>query len=148
AARVEVGQVLASNWRVDGLLGEGSVGQVFGAVNVRDGLRVAIKVVHDPQMDATERARFVREANIARQLRCEHTVRALEAGTLEDGRPYMVMERLDGEDLERRVLREGPQAPTNVVKWGLDACAALEEAHAAGIVHRDLKPANLFLARS
>jgi serine/threonine-protein kinase len=147
-ARIEVGQILAGNWRIEGLLGEGAVGQVFGAINVRDGVRAAIKVVHDPHMDATERARFEREARIATQLRGEHTVRALEAGTLEDGRPYIVMERLDGEDLERRVLRDGPQAPTNVVKWGLDACAALEEAHGLGIVHRDLKPANLFLARS
>src|SRR5579864_4833240 len=140
------GEVLAG-YRIEAEIGRGAVGVVLAATSVRDGIRVAMKVLWRNAADATARARFVREANIAMRLRGEHSVRLLEIGELDDETPFLVMERLDGEDLDRLLAREGPQAPGRVISWAIDACDALEEAHGLGVVHRDLKPANMFLAR-
>jgi serine/threonine-protein kinase len=73
--------------------------------------------------------------------------RVIDVGAMDNGAPYMVMEYLDGEDLDQRLARDGRVPVTEALRLVLQACEALAEAHAAGIVHRDLKPANLFLAR-
>ncbi len=144
ARTFEAGQVLAG-YRIEREIGRGAVGVVLAATNERDGLRVALKVLtYD---EDTARARFLREARIAMRLRGDHTVRVLEVGELDDATPFLVMERLDGEDLDNLLARDGPQAAGRVISWAIDVCDALEEAHALGAVHRDLKPANLFLVR-
>jgi len=70
----------------------------------------------------------------------------IDIGSLENGEPYMVMEYLDGENLESLLRRVGPLPVATAAAWLLQACEAVAEAHALGIIHRDLKPANLFLA--
>src|SRR5262249_54974882 len=76
----------------------------------------------------------------------EHVARVLDVGTLDTGAPYMVMEYLEGEDLDLALKAKTVLSLHEVVRYILQACEAVAEAHALGIIHRDLKPANLFLA--
>ena len=141
------GTLVADRYVVAERLGEGGMGAVFAATDRRTNERVAIKfvtVVGPKRAEVTER--FVREAQVLLRLRSENVTRILDVGNLDDGAPFIVMERLDGEDLES-LLESGPRPVIDAVDLVLEACAGLELAHAAGIVHRDVKPANLFVAR-
>jgi serine/threonine-protein kinase len=89
--------------------------------------------------------RFLNEARALASLRSEHVVRVMDVGQLESGRPYLVMEHLDGIDLDGLLVRDGPLAVETAVEYAVQVCEAMSEAHALGIVHRDLKPENLFL---
>jgi serine/threonine protein kinase len=91
--------------------------------------------------------RFVREARAAARLESAHVAKVSDVGTLDDGRPYMVMEYLDGQDLSQLLASSGPLAVQDVVDYVLQAGEAIAEAHSIGIIHRDLKPSNLFLVR-
>jgi serine/threonine protein kinase len=144
---VTSGMLLAGKYRVDRMIGEGGMGVVLAATNEALRQRVAIKLLRSGALaNAKALGRFEREARAAASLRSEHVARVLDVGKLEDGRPYMVMEYLDGRDLGD-VIDRGPPIPVGeVVDYVLQACEAVAEAHAAGIVHRDLKPKNLFLA--
>ncbi|MEO7331828.1 MAG: serine/threonine-protein kinase, partial [Minicystis sp.] len=89
--------------------------------------------------------RFLREARATARLKSEHVAKVHDVGRLENGAPYMVMEYLEGSDLNVLSKRQEPLPAGMVALFVIQACQALAEAHAAGIVHRDLKPANLFL---
>ncbi|MFO0673663.1 MAG: serine/threonine-protein kinase [Polyangiaceae bacterium] len=89
--------------------------------------------------------RFLREARSAARLRTEHVARVIDVATLESGLPYIVLEYLEGADLDAWVRKNGPMPVERAVSLVLQACEAVAEAHALGIVHRDLKPHNLFL---
>ncbi len=91
------------------------------------------------------RRRFDREASALAVIASAHVVELISAGTAEDGRPFLVLERLDGRDLQEVLGAVGPLAPAQVTRVTGEAAAALELAHGLGIVHRDLEPANLFL---
>jgi serine/threonine-protein kinase len=142
---LRAGEILADKYRIDGLLGRGGMGTVYAAVHVELGLRVAIKVPHLASRDAA--ARLVREARTCALFANNHIPRIFDLGQIPNGAPFIVMERLEGEDLAHLIAR-GPVRPECGVAYVRQACAALSDAHAAGIVHRDLKPANLFLAKS
>src|SRR5262249_19470914 len=77
----------------------------------------------------------------------EHVVSVFDCGELDDGTPYLVMERLIGEDLRSLIQREGKLPIARAAQLALDACRGLAVVHGAGLVHRDIKPANLFVAR-
>jgi serine/threonine-protein kinase len=109
--------------------------------------RVAIKFLRQTLANDELRTRFEREARAMGKIESDHVVLALDASTLDDGAPYMVMEYLDGRDLARVLKEDGPLAVEQAVDCVLQVCDALADAHAHGIVHRDLKPANLFLTR-
>jgi serine/threonine-protein kinase len=143
------GEVLVGKYRVERLLGEGGMGLVVVATHLQLEQRVAIKFMHAAH--AAERpdavTRFLREARAAARIQSEHVARVSDVGTLENGAPYLVMEYLEGRDLEA-LLREGRPIPLAMaIDYAMQACEGLAEAHAAGIIHRDLKPANLFLAK-
>jgi serine/threonine-protein kinase len=87
--------------------------------------------------------RFRREAEAAARLRSPHTVELYDFGVTEDRTLYLVMELLEGMDLESLVRREGPLPPGRVIHILRQVCESLEEAHAGGLVHRDIKPANI-----
>ncbi len=143
------GQLLAGKYRVERVLGEGGMGIVVAATNEMLHQRVAVKLLRPGALEDNEATgRFLREARAAAKLRSEHVARVVDTGSLEDGRPYMVMEYLEGRDLGD-LIEKGP-APTvpQAVDFVLQVCEAIAEAHAAGIVHRDLKPRNLFLTRT
>jgi serine/threonine-protein kinase len=90
--------------------------------------------------------RFLREAQAAARLHSEHVVRIMDVGALDQGAPFLVLEYLQGCDLEELLRLNGPLDPEDVADYILQALAALAHAHAADIVHRDIKPANIFLA--
>jgi len=144
-APVLPGETLAGKYRVERVLGRGGMGIVVAARHLQLDERVAIKFLLGERSDSSAE-RFLREGRAAAKVKGEHVCRVFDFGRLETGEPYLVMEHLEGSDLARKLEREGPQPPSSVVGWVIQACDALAEAHAIGIVHRDLKPANLFLA--
>ncbi|WP_437666021.1 protein kinase domain-containing protein [Sorangium sp. So ce1182] len=146
SAPVAEGQILSGKYRVERILGQGGMGVVVAALHEQLHQRVAIKLLH-PGANAEMVERFVREARAAVRLKSEHVARVLDVGTLETGAPFMVMEYLEGSDLQQTLRERGPLELEEAVGYVLEACEAIAEAHAAGIIHRDLKPANLFLAR-
>ena len=93
------------------------------------------------------RERFLREARACARLKGDHVVRVFDVGELDAETPYMVLEYLEGMDLEERIARSKPVPVAEAVGYVLQICAALAEAHAQGVVHRDLKPGNVFLSR-
>jgi eukaryotic-like serine/threonine-protein kinase len=143
------GTVLVGKYRVERQLGQGGMGWVILATHIQLEQRVAIKFMHASHLahGPDSVARFLREARAAARIQSEHVARVADVGTLEDGSPYLVMEYLEGQDLDA-LLRTRHALPIALaVEYAVQACEGLAEAHAAGIVHRDLKPANLFLAR-
>ncbi len=145
---VSEGSLLAGKYRVERVLGEGGMGIVAAATHEVLGQRVAVKFLHSHVSllpDFVER--FHREAKAAAGIESEHVARVLDVGTLDNGAPYMVMEYLEGEDLNQLLERKGTFTVHDSIEYILQACDALALAHAARIIHRDLKPANLFLAR-
>jgi serine/threonine-protein kinase len=139
--------VLASKYRVERILGQGGMGTVLAAIDTSLERRVAIKVMlPDRASDPEGVARFLREGRAAVKLTSDHVARVFEVGVSE-GRPYLVMEYLDGEDLDSLLARAGKLSVREAADYLLEACEAIAEAHSAGIVHRDLKPQNLFLAK-
>lgn len=142
------GDIIAGKYRVEELVAVGGMGVVVSARHLSLGQTVAIKVLLPIEVsdDASSAIpRFLREARAAAGLKSEHVVRIFDVDTLPSGLPYMVMERLSGQDLRRVVKGGGPLPVEQAVDFVLQAADAIGEAHSTGIVHRDLKPSNLFL---
>ena len=140
-------RVLAGRYELGPVLGAGAMAVVHEAEDVELGRPVAVKVLAENLAhDGAVRERLLREARIAARLSHPNVVRIYDTGE-EGGRPYIVMELVDGESLAELVHREGPLAPEQAVHLVLQACAGLEAAHQAGLVHRDVKPGNLLLSR-
>ncbi len=141
------GDTLAGKYSVVRVIGRGGMGVVFEAMHLRLRQRVAIKMMApDLCTSPSVVARFEREARAAAQLRSRHAVRVIDVDELPGGTPFMVMELLSGRDLGAEIeQRQRRIAVRDAVRWVLEACTAMAEAHALGIVHRDLKPGNLFL---
>jgi hypothetical protein len=142
------GDVLGGKYEVERVLGEGGMGLVVAARHRELGHRVAIKCLHASAL-GNEGAvlRFEREARAAAALTSEHVARVIDVERLEDGSPYMVMELLEGEDLQTLLQREGALGIVDTIRFASHAAEGLAEAHSAGIVHRDVKPSNLFVTR-
>jgi serine/threonine-protein kinase len=147
------GSVLLGKYEVLTKLGEGGMGKVFLAKHLHLGSRVVVKVLGPQVAGSPEMAqRFKREAMAANAIGHPSVVQILDFDFREDGRPFIVMEFLDGEDLATRLYGvQGIEHHVLPVREAVDiACAACEglfAAHERRIVHRDLKPSNLFLAR-
>ena len=145
---VAPGDVLASKYCVEQVLGAGGMGVVVAALHMQLGQRVALKFLLPAGMENPQVvARFEREARAAAQLRSEHVARVIDVGRLDDanGAPYIVMELLTGQDLGDLLHERGPLGERDAVDFLMQACEAVAEAHSVGIVHRDLKPKNLFV---
>jgi serine/threonine-protein kinase len=136
-------------YEIERVIGRGGMGTVFEACHTRLGQRVALKALAPELRGCPELvARFEREARAASALSSPHAVRVFDIDVGEDGTPFMVMELLSGCDLGRRLDDDGPQPIGRAVRWIIQACEALGEAHRLGIVHRDIKPSNLLLCAS
>ena len=143
-----VGVVLGGVYRITRLIGEGGMGSVYEAMHLRLDKRVAVKVMSREMASNQEAlARFHREAGVASHLGHPHLVNISDFGTSEAGEPYLVMEYLDGEDLDHRLRRAGCLPLEAAVLIAKQVAAALAVVHAQGIVHRDLKPANIYLVQ-
>lgn len=128
-------------------IGHGAMATVFEAEHIRLGKRVALKRMHAHlASDGQSAARFLREGRAAAQIRSPHVVQVFDVG-IQDGVPYLIMERLDGVDLAQLLRQRSRLTPPEVVDLMLPLASAISAAHDAGIIHRDLKPSNLFLAR-
>jgi serine/threonine-protein kinase len=122
------------------------MGAVYAATHLRLEQRVAIKVMsYDMAANPEALERFRREAKVTSGLGHPHIVRVSDFSATPTGEPFLVMEFLAGEDLERRLRREGSLAAPEVVRIAKHVASALAATHAKGIVHRDLKPGNIFM---
>jgi serine/threonine-protein kinase len=137
---------LLGKYRIDSVIGRGGMGLVVKAWHLGLHEPVAIKMLRDDIVVADETiARFIREAQAAVRLKSEHIARITDVGTFDDGKPYMVMELLEGQDIGQLLTERGQLQPSLAIDLVIQACEALAEAHSLGIVHRDIKPTNLFL---
>lgn len=141
-------QLIDDRYQIVRLLGEGGMGAVYEARHVGTGRRVAVKVIignHVKTGDVV--ARFQREARAAGSIETQHIVQVLDTGVDHASQnPYMVMEFLQGEDIQQCIKRVGPLEPEIALRIIAQACVGLQKAHEAGVIHRDIKPANLYLA--
>ena len=138
-----LGQAIG-DYRIELAVGDGTTGQVVAARSRATGERVAIKIAHTTHPETA--ARFKRAGRAMMALESPHIVRVHEVTDTADGLPCMVMEWLDGQHLGAELAQEGVLAIDDIVRWMLQVCAALNEAHDTRVFHRDLKPENLFLA--
>ena len=139
------GEVVGGRYRVVRPLGAGGMAVVELAEDLELRRPVAIKLLADNlARDDDLRRRFLREARLVAALTHTNVVHVYDLGE-HAGRPYFVMEHVDGETLAHLVEREGAIEPVRAVDLVVQACHGVEAAHAAGLVHRDLKPQNLLL---
>jgi serine/threonine-protein kinase len=142
---VVAGQIFG-NFQVVRLLGEGGFGEVYEAENPFLQRRAAIKVLHTGMVQDSELVRrFLNEARAASAIRHPNIIDVFDAGVTPEGEPYILMEFLDGDSLQKVLLERGRIPLRTVQEIARQAGSALSAAHAADIVHRDLKPENLFL---
>src|SRR5688572_23431536 len=133
-------------YRIGRLLGRGGMGEVHEAEHTESGRRIALKVLRGRLQDADERARFLREGQLAASINHPHTVYIFGSEEIA-GTPVIAMELLAGGTLKDRVREQGPLPPADAVDAILQVIAGLEAAHAGGVLHRDVKPANCFIDR-
>jgi serine/threonine protein kinase len=146
SAEAMIGTVLEGAYRIDGLLGEGGMGAVYAATQLRLDKRVAVKVMaRELAANPEALARFHREARVTSGLGHPHIVQVFDFSTTPTGEPFIVMEFLEGKDLDHHLRRAGRLSPTEVVRIIKQVASALAATHAKDIVHRDLKPANIYL---
>jgi eukaryotic-like serine/threonine-protein kinase len=148
-AEGRVGLVLCGKYLLERLVGVGGTAAVYAGRHVGVGSRVAVKVLH-PHMslNADIHARFLREGVVANQVDDPGAVRVLDKDTADDGSAFLVMELLEGENLESLSRAQGGRLPPRVVaELARQLLGVLVAAHEKGIVHRDIKPENLFLTR-
>jgi serine/threonine protein kinase len=148
AGRDLIGKTIGGKYLVRSVLGEGGMGSVFEAENVPLGRSVAIKVLHPAQArKKTAVKRFHQEARAAGAIGHPNICEVYDLGTLDDGSPYLVMERLLGETLADRIASEGGLPFEDVIDVLTQVLSGLVAAHEKGIVHRDIKPENIFLTK-
>ena len=142
------------SYRLGELLGRGGMGEVYKATHRMLARPAAIKLIRPEMLGAVDKeaaklaiTRFRREAEAAANLRSQHTVELYDFGVTADGTLYLVMEYLEGMDLETLVRQKGPLPAGRIVHILRQVCDSLDEAHAEGLVHRDIKPANIHVGR-
>jgi serine/threonine-protein kinase len=139
-------QTLGS-FKLGAVLARGGMGEVYEAVNVKDGTPAAVKMLLPEVLSRADLVRrFLREVNIAASLDSPHVVKVLEVGDESAPLPYLAMEKLDGEDLAQILRKKERLPPAEVIDLARQVGSGLRVAKDAGIVHRDLKPQNLFFA--
>lgn len=139
---------IVDRYRVVGMLGAGSMGDVVRGVDIDLNRQVAIKILSERHRENEElRARFLREARAVAAISHANVVQVFTTGQF-DKRPYLAMELLDGVDLGTVVKQHGVMSSVQAARAGLDAARGLEAAAKAGLIHRDVKPSNLVLLSS
>ena len=151
----QVGEARAmGSYRLVRLLGEGGMGEVWTAEHRLLARPAAIKLIKPDVLEASRKRggpgpleRFRREAEATAALRSPHSIELYDFGVTDDGTFYLVMELLDGFDLDSMVDRFGPVPAERAIHFLLQACDSLAEAHANELIHRDIKPANIYSCR-
>lgn len=144
-ARFVSGTILADRYRIVGLLGKGGMGEVYRADDLKLSQPVALKFLPDQLLsDGAALARFHREVRVARQVSHKNVCRVYDIGEI-DGRHYLSMEFIKGEELSSLLRRIGRLPIDKALQIARQICAGLSAAHESGILHRDLKPANIMI---
>jgi serine/threonine protein kinase len=140
-----VRQLIGGRYRVLKRLGEGGMGVVYLAEHEAIEKRVAVKVLKDQYAQREDVvARFQQEAKSASRVKHEGILEIFDFGRTEDGRFFLAMELLDGQDLAHVLEHEGTCDPVRTVRLGIRMARALAAAHQKGVIHRDMKPENVF----
>ncbi|HEV7683127.1 MAG TPA: serine/threonine-protein kinase [Pyrinomonadaceae bacterium] len=144
-SRFVPGAILAARYRIVGLLGKGGMGEVYRADDLKLGQPVALKFLPDNLLDdGAALARFHREVRVARQVSHKNVCRVYDIGEV-DGRHFLSMEYIKGEELSSLLHRIGSLPQDKAIQLARQICAGLAAAHDAGVLHRDLKPANIMI---
>ncbi|HEY8427422.1 MAG TPA: serine/threonine-protein kinase [Sandaracinaceae bacterium] len=144
-ATLPPGTIVAGKYELGPPIGHGQHSVVYSAVHRLLQRKAAVKVV--AATDAIGQKRFAREARLAGSLEHPNVVEVYEVGRLDDGRPFLAMEYLEGETLEQRLRRRGTLDVAEAMELGQALLAGLAVAHEQRIVHRDLRPPNIFFAQ-
>jgi serine/threonine protein kinase len=138
-----------AKYEIKDKLGTGGFGSVYRAHHRPLDTFVAIKVLHAHLIDSdTMRQRFAIEGISACRVRHPNAVGVLDAGTTDQGAPYLVMELLEGKSLQQELADAGVLSVRRTAEIVIPVCEVLEAAHEAGVIHRDIKPANIMLVSS
>src|SRR5882672_1843299 len=148
-SKILVGALLVGKYRVEGEIGRGGMAAVYESEHIALGKKVAVKVLaQELSNSAVVIERFFREARAAASVKSPYIVEVYDSGRLEDGRPFITMEYLEGESLYDRMARIRIIDPVTTVRVIGQCAKGLMKAHALGIVHRDLKPENIHLTKN
>jgi serine/threonine-protein kinase len=144
-----IGTVLGGTFKIVGLIAAGGMGRLYDAEHLRLDRLYAIKVIHESYASISDLVlRFDREARAMSRIKSIHVVQVIDVLRAQDGRPCIVFEKLEGEDLEEHLEKVGRLRLRTALDLARQLCHGLAAAHAHNIVHRDLKPSNLFLTPS
>jgi serine/threonine-protein kinase len=144
-ARFVPGTILADRYRIVGLLGKGGMGEVYRADDLKLAQPVALKFLPEHLLsDSAALARFHREVRVARQVSHKNVCRVYDIGEV-DGRHFLSMEFIKGEELSSLMRRIGRLPQDKALQLARQICAGLAAAHDVGFLHRDLKPANIMI---
>lgn len=135
---------LAGRYELEEPLGEGGMGTVYVARDVKHGRRVAIKTIHPDLTTPEVRRRFQREIAITAGLQHPHILSLLDSGAAGETL-YYIMPLVEGETLRQRLKRGGPMTVEEALGIADDVAGALDHAHGKGVIHRDVKPENILL---
>ena len=142
----EVRLDLIPGFKLEGESGHGSTGKVYRATRLSNGETVAIKILHLPLVDDLELVlRFKQEAELTSRLSSKHIVGVKEFGLLNDGRPYMIMDYIEGPCVSTIVHAEGAMDVERALPIFIQVATGLAHAHEQGIMHRDIKLSNIML---
>jgi serine/threonine protein kinase len=140
--------ILDGQFKILQKIGSGGMGSVYKALQPATNRMVGVKILHPKLANRKDLvSRFRREARAMSHLAHPNTTKVFLYGALDDGSLYIVMEFLDGKNLNQTVRSEGPFPVARALPILIQICGALDEAHKAGIIHRDMKPENIFLCQ-
>ncbi|MBZ5711111.1 serine/threonine-protein kinase [Nannocystis pusilla] len=144
-APIGPGSVIDGRYKLEQPLGSGGMSTVYRGTHARTGGKLAIKLL-DPRLSgkADMQQRCLAEARAMMDISSNHVVRAYDVGQTPSGQVYIVMEYLEGEDLDHLLQREGPLPWHRLANMAVQICSGLSSAHAKGTYHRDIKPQNCF----
>ena len=141
--------LVAGKYQLVRMIGRGGMGSVWEARHVSLGTSSAIKFIESDYADSHEaRSRFDKEAKAAATIQSKHAIQIFDHGVTDDGKPYIVMEMLQGEPLDKRIERLRQMTLPDTARILQQVCRGLARAHERGIIHRDLKPENIFIVRT
>ncbi len=135
---------LADRYELLEALGEGGMGTVYLAQDLKHGRRVAIKTIRTHLPTPEVRTRFERKIQVTAHLQHPHILPLIGSGMASDTL-YYVMPHVEGESLGARIKRDGALPPGEVIQIGRDVASALDYAHEHDVIHRDIKPENILL---
>jgi eukaryotic-like serine/threonine-protein kinase len=140
--------ILEGQFKILQKIGSGGMGSVYRAQQTDMNRMVGVKILHPKLANRKDLvSRFRREARAMSHLAHPNTTKVFLYGELDDGSLYIVMEFLDGKNLNQTVRADGPFSVQRALPILIQVCGALDEAHKAGIIHRDMKPENIFLCQ-